>query len=105
MSLEVFVAHSWAELGRPSLTSPTMEVMSFTEEGQLGSQGLASPSQIEQATGQELTILNVNIMALDSRIVTTSCNTSSSSMQEGMIPSSPTAFIKLVSGELPVVAL
>jgi hypothetical protein len=53
----------------------------------------------------EPTILNDKSLALDSRFVTMSCNTSLGSMQEGMILSSPVAFVKLVSGELPVVAL
>jgi hypothetical protein len=54
---------------------------------------------------RDSTDLNANGLALDSHFVTMSRNTSSGPMQEGMISSSPAAFARMVSGELPMLAL
>jgi hypothetical protein len=36
MSLEASVAHSWVELSQPSLTTPTLESVSFDEVAHQG---------------------------------------------------------------------
>jgi hypothetical protein len=86
------VAHSWAELDRPSVTTPTLEAVSFVEAAHQGSPSqttLASSGQMESHADLEPTILHSSDLTWDSCFVTMSHSTSPGPMQDGLLQGSP----------------
>jgi hypothetical protein len=100
MALEVVVALSWAERSRPSLTTSTLEAVSFAEMAQQGSSGHSERAEVFVPN-----ISNSRDLAQDSSFATTLRNTSLVSTRDGMPPDSTAAFTELVTGDLPPTAL